>query len=190
MDWPATPAEFQWFSGLGVKDRRGRPGVTRSRSSGNRLRSPAFPHDLDALWSFKSPADPSTASYRASIPWSSCAATTASSWTPPTSTVPWNWPTAGSLSSLADLPSHAILDRGRLVGLWDYDPASEIHRLLQLHPTEKGSGCRNQEYRGLCPHPARRRSFVQPRQPQIPPARLAALRQARDKGGLEAVLID
>jgi hypothetical protein len=30
-----------------------------------------------------------------------------------------------SIASLADLPCHAILDRGRLVGLWDYDPASE-----------------------------------------------------------------
>jgi hypothetical protein len=26
---------------------------------------------------------------------------------------------------LSDLPNHAILDRGRLVGLWDYDPQSE-----------------------------------------------------------------
>jgi hypothetical protein len=29
------------------------------------------------------------------------------------------------LGGLADLPSHGILDRGRLVGLWEYDPASE-----------------------------------------------------------------
>jgi hypothetical protein len=26
------------------------------------------------------------------------------------------------LSGLNDLPSHAILDRGRIVGLWEYDP--------------------------------------------------------------------
>jgi hypothetical protein len=30
-----------------------------------------------------------------------------------------------SLGGLADLPSHAILDRGRLAGLWEYDTASE-----------------------------------------------------------------
>ncbi|HYL36859.1 MAG TPA: crosslink repair DNA glycosylase YcaQ family protein [Bryobacteraceae bacterium] len=30
---------------------------------------------------------------------------------------------ARSLSALADLPSHAIVDRGRLVGLWEYDAA-------------------------------------------------------------------
>jgi len=27
-----------------------------------------------------------------------------------------------SLGGLSDLPSHAIVDRGRLVGLWEYDP--------------------------------------------------------------------
>jgi len=26
------------------------------------------------------------------------------------------------VGALSDLPSHAILDRGRLVGLWEYDP--------------------------------------------------------------------
>ena len=29
------------------------------------------------------------------------------------------------VGSLLDLPSHAILDRGRLVGLWEYDPESQ-----------------------------------------------------------------
>ena len=29
------------------------------------------------------------------------------------------------LAGVADLPSHAIFDRGRLVGLWEYDPAAE-----------------------------------------------------------------
>ena len=27
--------------------------------------------------------------------------------------------------SLADLPSHAILDRGRVIGLWEYDTSTE-----------------------------------------------------------------
>ena len=27
--------------------------------------------------------------------------------------------------SLKDLPSHAILDRGRIVGLWEYDPETQ-----------------------------------------------------------------
>ena len=29
------------------------------------------------------------------------------------------------LGGLADLPSHAILDRGRVVGLWEYDTATD-----------------------------------------------------------------
>ena len=32
---------------------------------------------------------------------------------------------AKPLGSLADLPNHAILDRGRIVGLWEYDPGTE-----------------------------------------------------------------
>jgi hypothetical protein len=32
---------------------------------------------------------------------------------------------AVSLGSLADLPSHAIFDRGRLIGVWEYDTAAE-----------------------------------------------------------------
>ncbi len=30
-----------------------------------------------------------------------------------------------AVKSMQDLPSHAIVDRGRLVGLWEYDPATE-----------------------------------------------------------------
>lgn len=30
-----------------------------------------------------------------------------------------------AVASLQDLPSHAIVDQGRLVGLWEYDPATE-----------------------------------------------------------------
>jgi len=29
------------------------------------------------------------------------------------------------LGELPDLPSHAILDRGRIVGLWEYDTAAD-----------------------------------------------------------------
>jgi hypothetical protein len=29
------------------------------------------------------------------------------------------------LGGLSDLPNHAIMDRGRLIGLWEYDPEKE-----------------------------------------------------------------
>ena len=34
-------------------------------------------------------------------------------------------PALGSLALQADLPDHPILDRGRIIGLWQYDPAKE-----------------------------------------------------------------
>lgn len=33
--------------------------------------------------------------------------------------------TKKELSGLQDLPHHAILDRGRLIGLWEFDPSSK-----------------------------------------------------------------
>lgn len=32
-------------------------------------------------------------------------------------------PALGRLALQADLPDHPILDRGRIIGLWQYDPA-------------------------------------------------------------------
>ena len=36
----------------------------------------------------------------------------------------WNEKKTQLAGSLSDLPFHAIVDRGQLVGLWDYDPAA------------------------------------------------------------------
>jgi len=32
--------------------------------------------------------------------------------------------TSKPMGGLTDLPSHAILDRGRIIGLWEFDPAA------------------------------------------------------------------
>src|SRR5262249_16458120 len=40
----------------------------------------------------------------------------------------------GAGSGLLDLPSHAIFDRGRLVGLWEYDTASESLAWMSFIP--------------------------------------------------------
>ncbi|MGC9998566.1 MAG: crosslink repair DNA glycosylase YcaQ family protein [Bryobacteraceae bacterium] len=123
---PATPAEFQWFSGLGVKtaaEALASLGLVPLETGSDRL---LFPHDLDALWSFKPPADPV---YRLVSSLDSLVLLRRDhrSLMDPAdldrSLELAHGP--ASLSSLADLPCHAILDRGRLVGLWDYDPASE-----------------------------------------------------------------
>jgi hypothetical protein len=38
------------------------------------------------------------------------------------------------ISSISDLPSHAILDRGRLVGLWEFDPAANAIAWMSFIP--------------------------------------------------------
>ncbi|HTR38430.1 MAG TPA: crosslink repair DNA glycosylase YcaQ family protein [Bryobacteraceae bacterium] len=123
---PAYVAEFQWFSGLGVKAAKAAveplkldalgPGDERMFLPGDRATFEAFrpPKDpqyaliggIDSLFllrrDLKSLLDPKDLGRE--VP--------AEKGTRP-------------LGGLADLPDHAITDRGRLVGLWEYDTASE-----------------------------------------------------------------
>lgn len=41
-----------------------------------------------------------------------------------------------TLGALGDLPSHAILDRGRLIGLWEYDPAAGAIAWTTFQPAD------------------------------------------------------
>lgn len=43
----------------------------------------------------------------------------------------------GAGAGVLDLPSHAIFDRGRLVGLWEYDPATESLAWMAFIPKNK-----------------------------------------------------
>jgi hypothetical protein len=43
----------------------------------------------------------------------------------------------GGGGGVLDLPSHAIFDRGRLVGLWEYDPAAESLAWMAFIPKSK-----------------------------------------------------
>jgi DNA glycosylase AlkZ-like len=123
---PATVAEFQWFSGLGVKAAQAAlapleleplaKGDDRLMLPGDRARLEAFktPKEpryvlispIDALMllrrSLKDLLDPKDANREVFVD---------------KGTRP--------LSMLADLPSQAIVDRGRIVGLWEYDTATE-----------------------------------------------------------------
>ena len=122
---PARPAEFQWFSGLGVKAAKAaldplglvplEPGSdllihADEAAACRRSRAPGTPQyalvgSIDSLSLLRrdlpgllDPADLGRA-------------------------------VAGEkgtreLGGLADLPSHAIVDRGRVVGLWEFDPAA------------------------------------------------------------------
>jgi hypothetical protein len=125
---PATLAEFQWFSGLGVKAAKAAVaplGLVPLEGTDRLL----FPDDLDALRAFRAPAEPRYAlvgsldalfllrrDVRSLLDPADVARYEA--------TAPDH---ARAGASLSDLSSHAIVDRGRLVGLWEFDPeAGEI----------------------------------------------------------------
>jgi hypothetical protein len=123
---PATVADFQAFSGLGVKAAQAAvqplkleaieiaTGDTRLLAPHDRAKFDAFhpPKDpnyhllgsIDSLFrnDFESALDPQDRERKVLV-------------------------NSGkkSLGALSDLPSHAIVDRGRLVGLWEYDQATE-----------------------------------------------------------------
>jgi Winged helix DNA-binding domain len=116
---PAAVTEFQWFSGLGVKAAKAAVDPLRLvpvAAGDPRL---MFPEDRDALNSFKPPKQPQYALLsgldglfllRRNLK---------------DMLLPEDQKRSGAGGSLMDLNHHAIVDRGRLVGLWEYDPATE-----------------------------------------------------------------
>ena len=83
-----------------------------------------------------------------------------------------------SLASLSDLPSHALLDRGRLIGLWEYDPASEsivCFSFIQMNSHLDAAVKNTEGYVRTELGDARSFSLDSPKSRQ---PRLAALRQA------------
>lgn len=123
---PATLAEWQWYSGLGVKASAAilAPlGLVAAESGGDRL---LFPDDATAFRKFKAPKgaqyslvsslDPLVATRRNLVSHLDDA---------DLSRDVMNDRKPASLGALSDLPSHAIVDRGRVIGLWEYDPEAE-----------------------------------------------------------------
>ena len=125
---PATMKEFAWFSGFGVG------GSTKAVAAlgltpiekGSDLLLPAT--DMDAWAAFKTPKSPHYAlvgtldtivAARRNITGLLDDADLTRSVVADK--------TGRELGMLADLPSHAVLDRGQVIGLWEYDPdAGEI----------------------------------------------------------------
>jgi hypothetical protein len=128
FEWigPATLAEFQWFSGLGVKAAKTAVEALNLEPLATGDDRMLLPADRQAFEAFRPTKEPQYAlasnldSFfllrrdlktlldakdleRQVMTDKGC----------------------GALGGLMDLPSPAILDRGRIVGLWEYDPASQ-----------------------------------------------------------------
>jgi hypothetical protein len=124
---PATLADFQWFAGLSQRAARAAVadlGLVELAPDDPRM---LLTDDLDALRAFRPPATPQYVLVgsldnighlrrdgRALLEASDLASLDSG-------TLPGETP-----GNLADLPHHAILDRGRLVGFWDYDPEAGV----------------------------------------------------------------
>jgi hypothetical protein len=119
---PATPGEFQWFSGLGVKASQAATaslGLVSAEPGHERL---LLPEDVEAFRKFKAPGKPqySLVSSLDSISAMRRDLKGLVDEQDLTRKVVAD-KTAINIGGLSDLPSHAILDRGRLVGLWEFD---------------------------------------------------------------------
>jgi hypothetical protein len=120
---PARTADFQWFSGLGVKAAKAAVdplGLVPIEAGSEWLINP---EDLDAFRRAKPPARPQYALV-GSIDSISLLRRDLPSLVDPADLKRSVAGERGAreLGGLSDLPSHAILDRGRVVGLWEFDP--------------------------------------------------------------------
>jgi hypothetical protein len=122
---PASLQDFQWFSGLGVKAAKSALESLKLTSISPGDPRLMAPQDLDELRSFKPPKDPQYALVssldaivllrRDLLSLVEVEDRNRSVFVERDSK---------PLGGLADLPSHAILDRGRVIGLWEYDTAA------------------------------------------------------------------
>jgi hypothetical protein len=123
---PATQGEFQWFSGLGVKASRealSPLGLVPCAPGSDRL---LFPDDVDAFRSVRVAKKSQYALVSSLDPLCAARRDVRSLLDPADLARKVRLEKkVGTLGGLADLPDHAIFDRGRLVGLWEFDAASQ-----------------------------------------------------------------
>jgi hypothetical protein len=123
---PATMKEFQWFSGLGVKaasDAVAPLDLVPAREGSDRLLAPDDAREFEA---FVAPTDPQYALV-SSLDAISAARRDVSTLLDVDDRPAEAEVAAGERrgASLVDLAAHAILDRGRLIGYWEYDVDAE-----------------------------------------------------------------
>ena len=130
---PATVAEFQWFSSFSAKDAKAAiESLKMEKLTGDRY---LFPADREALAVFK-PTRETQYALVGSLDGLSLLRRDLKSLFDenPASR---KFLAKGPSETVADLPSHGIFERGRLVGLWEYDPASESIAWTAFVPKDK-----------------------------------------------------
>lgn len=177
---PATLAEFRWFSGLGVKAAQAATdplGLVPIEAGHPRL---LLPDEVAAFKAFQPPGKPRYALVSSLDPISANRRDVVSL-LDPTDLARKVLVERGlkPLGTVVDLPSHAILDRGRLIGLWEFDVESGTIVSATFGPRPKG----------LAAVLAQTESFVRDQlgdarsfsldSPKSRAARIAALRSAK-----------
>ena len=136
---PAMLAEFQWFSGLGVKAAKAAVeplGLVPAEPGSNRL---MFPDDRDQFAKFKPPAKPIYALVSCMDSMFLLRRGLSELMTPQAAKAK----VCGDkgiveLGGLSDLYSNAILDRGAIIGLWEYDSKAASIVWATFVPADKG----------------------------------------------------
>jgi winged helix DNA-binding protein len=179
---PASIAEFQWFSALGVKAAKAavEPLKLEPLAAGDdRFMLPGDRAKLDA---FKPPKDPQYV-LTSGIDSIVLLRRDHKMLLEPKDIDRQVVSEKGvqALGALPDLPSHAIFDRGRIVGLWEYDPAADSIAWLSFVKKDKAmeaAVARTEEYVREQLGDARSFSLDSPKS-RAP--RVAALRKAAGK---------
>jgi hypothetical protein len=168
----ATIGEFQWFSALtGKAAKVALEPLKLEPADGDHL---MLPGDREKFEAFKIPRQPQYALV-SSIDGISLLRRNLPSLV---DTLDLKKLVTGSGAGLVDLPSHAIFDRGRLVGIWEYDPEKESIAWLPFIGKNKDlekAVARTEEYVGTQLGDARSFSLDSPKS-RAP--RIAALRKA------------
>ena len=122
---PATLGEFQWFAGLGVKTTKQAVdslGLVPIEPGSDRL---LLPDDVAAFRELEVPTTPEYALVSSLDPIAANRREMQSLIDDEDRERPVVVDaTSKPMGGLTDLPSHAILDRGRIIGLWEFDPAA------------------------------------------------------------------
>ena len=122
---PATLAEFQWFSSLGVKAAKEVVAPLELEAAADADDRLLLPEDVGAWEEFDVPGD----SCYALVSSLDSIAAARRNLTTLVDAKDHDRPVVADtiekpVGGLSDLPSHAIFDRGRLIGLWEYDAES------------------------------------------------------------------